>query len=482
MPNPEPPNSSSFASDVLKLAGGTALAQVLAILASPVITRLYSPEALGVATLFTSIVGIVGVVACLRYELAIMLPKRDEEAVNLLGLSLLLAAAISALLVPMIWLWQRPLLQLLNAPELAPYMWLIPPAVSLTGVFMALNYWNSRTKRFGRLSIARLNASVATVGVQIGAGLGGYATGGSLIIAGLFGSFVSTMVLAVQILRDDKKIFNLNINKNQIISLFREYKKFPIIDFWTALLNTISWRLPTFILFIFFSPEIVGFYSLSFMTMQLPMSLIGSAISQVFFQRASAAKIDGSLPQLVEKIFVLFVSIGTIPSFLMLLIAPDIFSLMFGPIWTESGVYVQIMSVWFLAWFISSGLGFVHTILQKQEIGFKINTLIFISRLFSLLIGGYLGNARFAIVLFSLSGIIIYGYLCIKMIQLSGANIYILKSLLYAALYAVPLVLIIEALKYINIYELNNLYIIIVVSILYYISYLRLKNILYLVS
>ena len=86
----------SFASDVLKLAGGTAFAQALAILASPLITRLYGPEAFGLAALFTSIVGIVGVVACLRYELAIMLPKRDEEAANLLGLSLLPARAMNA--------------------------------------------------------------------------------------------------------------------------------------------------------------------------------------------------------------------------------------------------------------------------------------------------------------------------------------------------------------------------------------------------
>ena len=80
--------SSSFAANVLKLVTGSVIAQGLGVLAAPVIARLFAPEAFGVAALFVSITGIIGVVACLRYELAIMLPKTDEEAANLLGISL----------------------------------------------------------------------------------------------------------------------------------------------------------------------------------------------------------------------------------------------------------------------------------------------------------------------------------------------------------------------------------------------------------
>ena len=79
---------SSFAIDVLKLVSGTALAQALSLLVAPILSRLYSPNAFGTAALFASLVSIVGVIVCFRYEQAIMLPKRDEEAANL-------AAAVS---------------------------------------------------------------------------------------------------------------------------------------------------------------------------------------------------------------------------------------------------------------------------------------------------------------------------------------------------------------------------------------------------
>ena len=97
MSQPPPVKSSPFATDVLKLVTGTTIAQIIAILASPVLTRLLGPDAFGFFALFTSITAIIGVIACMRYELAIMLPKDDEAAANLLALSFLMVAIISGL-------------------------------------------------------------------------------------------------------------------------------------------------------------------------------------------------------------------------------------------------------------------------------------------------------------------------------------------------------------------------------------------------
>jgi len=167
MPSPEPSRSTSFATDVLKLVTGTTFAQVITILASPLLTRLYGPEAFGFLALFTSITSIIGVVACMRYEMAIMLPKTDEEAANLLGLCLLCVAVVSGLTVPALYFGGDAILSMLRAPGLEPYLILVPVFVFISGVFLALNYWNSRTKHFGRLSVARVISSLAAA---LGAG------------------------------------------------------------------------------------------------------------------------------------------------------------------------------------------------------------------------------------------------------------------------------------------------------------------------
>ncbi len=82
---------STFSVNTLKLVTGSIFAQGLGVLVVPIVTRLFAPEAFGVAALFASISGIISVVACLRYDLSIMLPKSNEESANLLGVSLFLS-------------------------------------------------------------------------------------------------------------------------------------------------------------------------------------------------------------------------------------------------------------------------------------------------------------------------------------------------------------------------------------------------------
>lgn len=110
--------NSPFASDILKLVSGTAFAQIITILASPILTQLYSPEAFGFLAIFISITSIVGVIACMCYELAIMLPKSDEKAANLLALCLLSVVAISGLTVPALYFGSDAIISLLKAPVL----------------------------------------------------------------------------------------------------------------------------------------------------------------------------------------------------------------------------------------------------------------------------------------------------------------------------------------------------------------------------
>ncbi len=198
---------ASFASDVLTLAGGTTFAQILTILAAPVLTRLYGPEDFGVWALYMSITSIISIIACLRYDYSIMLPESEEEAVNLLGLSFLAALAVTGLTIPFIWYFQTWIVDLLNAPQIGTYLWLVPPFVFVNGVFLALNQWNSRTKLFKRLSFARVFSSVSTTTTQITLGIVEKpVTATGLIGGSLAGQSVATFVLGGQIWKDDRHL------------------------------------------------------------------------------------------------------------------------------------------------------------------------------------------------------------------------------------------------------------------------------------
>lgn len=402
--------NSKFSKDILTLISGTTCAQIIIILASPLITRLFSPEAFGLAALFTSITSIFGVIICFRYELAIMLPESDEEAANVFGLCVVIAIFISLLSIPFLIVGQQSLIQYLKVPQFAQYVWLIPIGLFVSGMILACNYWNTRTKNFQPLSISRIASSFLTTGIQMGGGVLGYTSGVVLIGANLLGQFLTMLILSIQILKDYYHFFKCKINRKKMYEVSIHYNNFPKYDMWAALLNSISWQIPILLLTYFFSTTIVGNYSLGMVVIQMPMTIIGGAIAQVFYQKATEAKFKGNLRPLVLNFFYILVKIGMFPFLILAFIGKDLFIFFFGSPWGEAGMYVQILCPWAFFWFITSPISTIIPVLGKLKINLIINILMVLLRTISFIIGGIFGSIFLAICLFSASGFFLIGF------------------------------------------------------------------------
>lgn len=413
---------STFAGDVLRLVSGTTVAQLITVLSSPIVTRLYGPEAFGLWAIFGSITLVIGVVVCLRYELAIMLPPTDEEAANIFTLSLLFVSLTTLITVPLVVFGGGLASRLLKAPALSKVLWAVPVMVFINGVILVFNYWNSRTRHFARLSGARVAASATSTAVQLGAGWSGHAGANSLIASSIAGSGISSAALARQILRDDGALFRRSVRWRAIREAFARYSKFPAYGTASALLNSVSWQLPSFLLQYYFSTLVVGLYSVGNQMLRVPLSLVGGAISQVFYQRAAEAHRKGRLAEIVEGAFQRLVAFGLFPTVIFAIVGREIFLVVLGSKWGEAGVYTQILSLWTFFWFISSPLTSLFSVLERQEFGLKINAVIFVTRLASLVTGGLLGNARLAIMLFAGTGVLTYGYLNFAVMAASGVS------------------------------------------------------------
>ncbi|MBN2537004.1 oligosaccharide flippase family protein, partial [candidate division WOR-3 bacterium] len=314
-----------FARQALKLAAGTAIAQGLTLLAAPVLTRVYNPEAFGIAALFQSLVGIIAAVSCLRYEMAIMLPASDRRAADMFGLSLVLTVMVSAVTVLPAVFAAGPIARALNSPGIAPWIWLVPVGILLGGFTLAFNNWETRTGRFGRLSVARVAAAITTVGAMLFLGLAGRPSGGSRIVAMVLGSLAFCILIGSLVWRDDRGLLRGAVSRLGILAGARRFRRFPVFDTWSTLMNAISWQLPALLLSRFFSTAVVGHYALGFRTLQLPMSLVGTAIGQVFFRRAAIARHEGRLAGLVENAFGQLAKLGLFPLLLLSLVGRELF-------------------------------------------------------------------------------------------------------------------------------------------------------------
>jgi O-antigen/teichoic acid export membrane protein len=153
------------------------------------------------------------------------------------------------------------------------------------------------------------------------------------------------------------------------------------------------------------------------------MTLIGNAIGQVFFQRASEAQnANGNLADVVTPLYRRLVAFGLFPMLLLALLGRDVFMVILGPRWSEAGVYAQILSLWMFFAFVSSPLSTLFSVLERQEGALLLNGLILATRLIALGTGSVLGNARLALILFAMTGILVYGGLCVWILSACGVS------------------------------------------------------------
>lgn len=434
---------SGFTTNVLKLVSGSIIAQALGIMLIPIITRLYSPGDYGVFQLFLSISIILAILSCLSYQLAIMLPKDDEDSANIVILCFILLSVFSVTSGGVFILLSGWVGKVLNVPDISHYTIFLPAIVFLNGLFMIMNYWLSRRIRFGVIARAHVANTFFGRIVQIGLGLGAASPLG--LIAGLIIGYGTALLVMLKRIRDDFHLFR-SVSHGDIKRLAVRYKRFPLFASWSSVANSVSLQVAPLMLGLFFSPTVVGYYAMAHLVVNMPMSLIGSATSQVFFQKASEEKNRiGSVKTVVQEVHKRLVSIGIFPILVLMIIGEELFNLVLGSQWSTAGEYARILSPWILLVFIASPLSTIFSVLEKQTIDLSFNLLLLLSRITVLYVGGVYNDPVIALILFSITGVFFWGWLNLYILKISGVPYKtgledFLKSFLVSLLAASPLI------------------------------------------
>ncbi len=344
---------------------GATLAQAIPIAISPILTRIYTPEDFGILALYMSISSVLAVIATGRYELAIMLPKKDDEAMNLVVLSMLISFFISIVSFLLIYIFNTEITNLLESPEISIWLYFVPITVLLTGIYQSVNYWNNRQKHYRLLAANKVVRSGTTAVSNLSMGLYGLGSSG-LILGGLIGQGLATAMLAKTTYATYGNLLQ-TIHKLKILALLKRYRKLPVFNLPNALIDGFRMLSITVLIAKFFSTASLGQFSLAWRMVQAPMSLIGSSLSQVFFQKVATTK-TSNLHSIVQK-FILKASFVSLPIFVIIYIfAVDIFTVVFGEHWKLAGEVASTLSPWLFLNFLTSPLSTIFIVLNRQEI------------------------------------------------------------------------------------------------------------------
>lgn len=373
---------SEFNQNVLTLMTGTTLAQAIPIAISPILTRIYTPEDFGVFALFLSITSIASVAATGRYELAIMLPKKDKHAINIVVLSTIITLLISFTSLIIIFIFNSQITNLLGNSKISSWLYFIPITVLLTGFYQSLNYWNNRKKRYKRLAISRIIQSGATATPNLTMGFSGLG-GSGLILSRIIGQGFATYILGKLTLKEDKALFK-EIKKLKIFALAKRYIQFPKFDILASILNASSHQATHILFNAIFNSTIAGYFYLTQRIIGLPITFIASAITDVFKEEASRDfnKL-GNAKTIYKSTFTKLFILSLVPSILLYIYAIDLFIIVFGEDWKVAGEYTQILTPMLFLRFISSPLSFMLYIGEKQKLNLFGNFLFLLLTILS---------------------------------------------------------------------------------------------------
>lgn len=393
-----------FGRSVVTLASGTAIAQLLLVLAVPVLARLYTPADYGALAVYSSTLAVLGVLASLRYESAIPLPQDDEAAGSLLVLALGILAVVTALVVLLILLAGDAFVSLVNVPALRPYLWLLPVGFVGAGTYQALSYWAIRRREFRHLARTKLSQGAGQVAAQIAFGLGGAGALG-LLVGDVIGRVAGAGGLALAAVRARPAA---HVTPAGLRAVASRYRRFPLLTTWSGLCNIGSLQLPSIVFAAAFGAAAAGLYALSYKMLVLPTMLVAQAVGQVFLSRAAAlASEPEGLRRLTERTALGLFAAG-LPAFGALALAgPQLFAILLGSRWEESGRYAQVLAPWFALWLVSNPLSGLLSVREWQGSALAFSGFELVLRLGALFVGADRGSPMLAVTLLSASGIVI---------------------------------------------------------------------------
>ena len=393
---------SEFSRNVLTLMTGTTIAQAIPIAISPILTRIYTPADFGVFALYMAIVSIVSIVATGRYELAIILPKKDEDAFNIVMLSTLISLGMSFIAFLICFVFNEQISAYFKNSEVSSWLYLIPIAILFSGLYQSLNYWNNRKKNYKELALNRVTYSASSGLLNIGMGMLKFGSNG-LIYSGLVArAFVIALFVKKTIQEDKEKFYKLN--RIKMLAIAKRYKQFPKFDVLASLINVSSNQLIPIFFNLFFSASVAGYYYMTQRILALPITLISSSISDVFRQEASSEyKKYANAKMIYISTFKKLLFLSLVPFIVLYIYAIDIFVIVFGESWYIAGEYVQILLPMFFIKFISSPLSFMLYIVEKQVINIYMQLLFMLAIIVSFTLFDDTNNVLYSVsFLFSL--------------------------------------------------------------------------------
>ncbi|HDG2496840.1 TPA: type 8 capsular polysaccharide synthesis protein Cap8K [Staphylococcus aureus] len=359
---------NKFIGDSFLMILSSGIAQVILIITTPIITRLYSPTEFGEFTIFSNIAMILIPIINARYDLLIVNTKNDRSANILSQISFLISLLILLILIPIFaisaWLYPNFILDFI-------FIIIMLFLVSLTNIFT--NYLN-KERKYKVLSLINVFRAGSMALLQIIFGL--LALGSLGLIIGFSLSYIAGITLGYKAF---KKHFNIVRDKEETKALFLENKNQLVYSTPSILLNSLSFSVVVFFIGILYTNTEVGIYGMAIRVLGIPVTIISLGLSKIFMQQANDYYIEyGNFRNLLLKFSSILVIVSIILYVPLYLFSEELVNILLGHSWVDAITVIKIVIPLFVIRLIVSTVSLSVIVLQKQQLELILQALFLI--------------------------------------------------------------------------------------------------------
>jgi O-antigen/teichoic acid export membrane protein len=379
------------------LSSGAAVSQLVALAATPLLTRMYGPEAFGVLAVITASIIVCATVAAGRYELSISIVKSATEArVGFWLCTVLTAVFAGTLAISMPWLGPAAA-EWFSSPDLYPLSWLLVPGLLIAGVFQTLTAAGLRSRTYGAIARARLSQGLTTAAAQVGCGFMGWGVI-ALVSSAVLGQAAGTTRLIKQA---RPIIWPPVVGLRTLAAYAWQHRRYPAFSASSGLASVLSLYLPAFALGVLYSPAAAGQYAVAQRLLYAPVTLLARTASSVYLAE-SAHLLREDEQHRLRADFVGTLRVGAAVGLLLgagaAIASPLIFPILLGPAWSESGRMGTALAVLLFSQMVALPLQQTLNVLSRLGVQAAFDVLRLAAAAGSLTTAHYLGFSPVAAV------------------------------------------------------------------------------------
>ncbi|MDX9847221.1 MAG: oligosaccharide flippase family protein [Tenuifilaceae bacterium] len=354
---------SNFLKHFFTLITGNVIAQFIGLAAIPVLSRMYTPDEFGQVALFMGIVSVIAIAANGRYDMAIVLPKRNGQAFHLLVGGFAIAALFAALTYIFLLIIQEKVTSFFESSSFNSIVWFLPILIFLMGTHKSLQFWFTRNQQYTAIAQNRVVQSSTQTAVKLSRTLfsNGY---WGLVVGTLVGEFLSWVHFFVRLIKTDLWRFRL-VSCRSMLRSFKEYSNFPKFLLPMGVVNTFSVNILIFALSAITTSTMVGFYERAWRVVNIPLSMLSTSFGNVFYERMTKSP---NPQRLYLMSYFANLTIGIVVLLPIVLWGEEIFVFVLGNDWAVAGTVARIIAPLTLFNYATACISNVFSVYQKNQI------------------------------------------------------------------------------------------------------------------